>query len=199
MKKILAFLNLLLFMAFSVSAQPVTIQDLCDNTAALVAATIAAEVAMGTHPESAFLNLPDINAINAKLSNPVTLLENMAAQTNNNNQVKATHIPTGLFSYVAYGYSGIETVSKKPEQLIENYPNPFNPETVIKFYQKDNSAANLSVYNLKGELVAELFDGKLEQGMHEVIFNANGLPSGIYICRYLSNNQKIDKSLVLLK
>lgn len=197
MKKISALLCLFLFMVFSLRAQ--TIQQLCDNTAATLATVIATEVAMGSQPESAFLNLPDINAINAKLSNPITLPENMTAQTNNNNQVKVTHTPTGIYSYQAYGSSNIETASVKPLKLIENYPNPFNPETTIKFYQQETSTASLSVYNLKGNFVAELFSGKLEQGVHEVKFNANGLPSGIYICRYLSNNQKIDKSIVLLK
>ena len=66
-------------------------------------------------------------------------------------------------------------------QLEQNYPNPFNPSTKIKFYLKESGKVKLDVFNILGEKVVELVNGKLPAGSHEVVFNANDLASGIYI------------------
>ena len=48
--------------------------------------------------------------------------------------------------------------------LSENYPNPFNPTTTIEFTVHDNGRATLKVYNIVGQLVAELFNGETQAG-----------------------------------
>jgi hypothetical protein len=51
--------------------------------------------------------------------------------------------------------------------LYNNYPNPFNPETVIKFSLKEKSNVTLTVFNIAGQKVAELVSGEMEKGMYE--------------------------------
>ncbi|NOR45086.1 MAG: hypothetical protein GQ534_05810, partial [Candidatus Delongbacteria bacterium] len=66
-------------------------------------------------------------------------------------------------------------------ELEQNYPNPFNPSTTISFtVPQDNAQIKLTVYNVKGELVNNLFDGIKNIGKHSVTFNANNLNSGVY-------------------
>ncbi|MBK6679051.1 MAG: T9SS type A sorting domain-containing protein [Ignavibacteriales bacterium] len=67
--------------------------------------------------------------------------------------------------------------------LYNNYPNPFNPETVIKFSLKEKSNVTLTVYNIAGQKVAELVSGEMEKGFHEKKFNGTKLSSGVYIFR----------------
>ena len=67
--------------------------------------------------------------------------------------------------------------------LEQNYPNPFNPGTTIKFALPYSGDVVLDVYNLLGERVARLVNGKISAGYHEVQFDARGLSSGIYIYR----------------
>lgn len=74
--------------------------------------------------------------------------------------------------------------------LTQNYPNPFsagsltgNSETVIRFVLPVAGYAKGMVYDVLGREVANLINGEIEAGDHELKFNANGLPSGIYIFR----------------
>ncbi len=65
--------------------------------------------------------------------------------------------------------------------LYNNYPNPFNPETVIKFSLKEKSSVTLDVFNIAGQKVAELVTGEMEKGLHEKKFNGIKFSSGVYI------------------
>jgi aminopeptidase N len=64
--------------------------------------------------------------------------------------------------------------------LEQNYPNPFNPSTAIKFSLPEKSFVNLRVYNAAGEEVALLINDEMPAGVHEKIFKAINLPSGVY-------------------
>lgn len=83
--------------------------------------------------------------------------------------------------------------------LYQNHPNPFNPSTTIKFALPVKTNLSLNVYNTLGEKVAEIFNGELEEGYHEMMFNASGLSSGIYFYRIESENYSATKKLILLK
>ena len=93
----------------------------------------------------------------------------------------------------------VEVSGPKDFALYQNYPNPFNPSTIIKFALPVKTNLSLSVYNTLGEKVAEIFNGELEEGYHEMIFNASGLSSGIYFYKIESENYSATKKLMLLK
>ncbi|GAB1347908.1 hypothetical protein MASR1M107_01190 [Ignavibacteriales bacterium] len=67
--------------------------------------------------------------------------------------------------------------------LLNNYPNPFNPETMIKFSLKEKSSVTLTVYSITGQKVAELATGEMEKGLYEKRFNGLSHSSGVYIFR----------------
>jgi len=89
--------------------------------------------------------------------------------------------------------------SPKTYNLSQNYPNPFNPSTTIQFDLPENTNVNLSVYNLLGQLVKTLIDGKLPAGQHQTVWNAVNLASGIYLYRLITDNFSSVKKLILLK
>ncbi|MBK9099016.1 MAG: T9SS type A sorting domain-containing protein [bacterium] len=83
--------------------------------------------------------------------------------------------------------------------LEQNYPNPFNPATNVRFNLPTNEFVNLSIYNLVGEKVSELVNEVLEQGEHNLTFNASDLPSGIYIAKLSAGNLSQSIKMTLLK
>jgi hypothetical protein len=68
-------------------------------------------------------------------------------------------------------------------RLHQAYPNPFNPNTTIKYELNKEANILLDVFNVIGEKVATLVDGRKPIGSYEVIFNATGLASGTYLYR----------------
>jgi hypothetical protein len=94
----------------------------------------------------------------------------------------------------------VEVVVNRPLKLIaKNYPNPFNPTTRIIFELPVRSNVNLSVYNLIGQKVATLVDEQLEQGVYERNFNAENLPTGIYIYTLKAGETSITNKMILMK
>jgi len=96
--------------------------------------------------------------------------------------------------------------SELPEAvtLNGNYPNPFNPETEIKFQLPDNTEINLSVYNLKGQLVRILMDNYLPSGSHSVIWdgktnNGEMVGSGVYFYKLTAGETSETRKMILLK
>lgn len=83
--------------------------------------------------------------------------------------------------------------------LSQNYPNPFNHSTTINFAIPTQSKVQLSVYNIIGEMVAELVNKEMSAGYYSVTFNASSLVSGVYFYRLESNDFVETKKLVLLK
>lgn len=67
--------------------------------------------------------------------------------------------------------------------LEQNYPNPFNPATVIRFALPVDAHVTLAVYNVLGQQVAELVNGTMTAGYHELPFEASFLASGLYMYR----------------
>jgi len=74
-------------------------------------------------------------------------------------------------------------------QLFENYPNPFNPATTIKYSVNVNADVTLSVYNILGQTVSEIKQVNVTPGYHEFIFDGTGLSSGVYLYQLKVKNQ----------
>jgi hypothetical protein len=87
----------------------------------------------------------------------------------------------------------------KEYKLYTNYPNPFNPSTVIKFdIPKDGNYA-LKVYNVLGEVVKVLADKEFTAGRYNVTFDAANISSGIYFYQLTGENQNLIKKMLLMK
>jgi hypothetical protein len=83
--------------------------------------------------------------------------------------------------------------------LSQNYPNPFNPTTMISFNLPVASRVDLSVYNVLGQKVATLIDGRLDAGLQEVEWNATEFSSGVYFYRIATDTNVETRKMVLLK
>jgi V8-like Glu-specific endopeptidase len=103
----------------------------------------------------------------------------------------------GSYTYSSEVFATIS--APKTFALFQNYPNPFNPTTNIKFNLPAESIVSLKVFNTLGEVVAEVFSGSLNEGYHEINFNAASLTSGIYFYS-LESNEFVDvKKMMILK
>lgn len=78
----------------------------------------------------------------------------------------------------------------------KNYPNPFSSKTTISFQLNQQSHVKLEIYNINGQLITILKDQVLETGNHEVIFDANDLPHGIYTY-ILSDGRNIENGKMI--
>ncbi|MCC6475521.1 T9SS type A sorting domain-containing protein [bacterium] len=83
--------------------------------------------------------------------------------------------------------------------LLQNFPNPFNPETNIAFDMVEAGHVNVSIYNVIGQKVAELVNGNMNAGRHIVNFDATNLPSGLYLYKMEANGFSAQKKMVLMK
>lgn len=84
-------------------------------------------------------------------------------------------------------------------KLFANYPNPFNPATIIAFEIPQSETVNITVYNMLGEKVAIVVNKKMEMGSHKINFDASRLASGTYIYRLTAGSKVISKKMLLLK
>ncbi len=112
---------------------------------------------------------------------------------------------TGIGDTV-YHYHRIATgVEEQPQpmprgfSLSQNYPNPFNPSTRISYQLRANSFVSLKVLDLLGQEVATLVTAEQEPGEHSVEWNAEGLPSGVYIYRLTTASATTAKKMLLLR
>lgn len=94
----------------------------------------------------------------------------------------------------------IETTNiPKAFSLVQNFPNPFNPSTTIKYALPAKSTVKVEVFSVLGEKVATLVTGEQPAGIHEITFNAAGLSSGIYFYRMMCGSFTSIKKMLLVK
>jgi hypothetical protein len=95
--------------------------------------------------------------------------------------------------------NGATPVLPEAYQVCNAYPNPFNPETTLRFDLPENSSVNLTVYDLRGNKVTELLNGSMQAGQYQVKWNAANCPSGIYLYRFSSDFGQSSGKLMLVK
>ncbi len=83
--------------------------------------------------------------------------------------------------------------------LGQNFPNPFNPTTQIKFGIPQSGFVKLEVYNLLGQKISTLVNEERNSGYHSINFDAKDFSSGIYIYTLSVNNFKTSRKMILLK
>lgn len=102
-----------------------------------------------------------------------------------------------------------KTGSKSPDNffLSQNYPNPFNPSTKIRFSVADRlkqssseiGHAILRIYDVLGREIGTLLNEPLKTGEYEIIFNASGLPSGVYFYNFKYGNFSQTRKMLLIR
>jgi len=90
-----------------------------------------------------------------------------------------------------HSYSSEVEIDYIPEDFLlhQNFPNPFNPETMISYQLKETALVRMIVYDVKGEIVEEVENCVKEAGYHRTILIGDRLASGIYFCRLEVVNQ----------
>lgn len=105
---------------------------------------------------------------------------------------------------ISFKTSGTNSVAEKINQpdaylLLQNFPNPFNPETTIKYQLTKNSFVSLKIYDVLGKEIALLVNGETESGIHSVNFNASNLPTGMFFYTLRAGNFVETKKMVFAK
>jgi hypothetical protein len=116
---------------------------------------------------------------------------------------------TLTFSITSNGQTWTKNITIKvaPPQtftLYQNFPNPFNPTTVISYDLSKDSRVHLKIYDMLGREVMMLADEQQVAGFYQKTFNASRLASGVYIYRLIAvddqNKQHVfQKKMVMLK
>lgn len=84
--------------------------------------------------------------------------------------------------------------------LYQNYPNPFNPSTIISYSLPERSYVSITIYDILGNKITDLFKGTKQAGVHEVEFIPNNnLSSGIYFYEIKTPKYRAVNKMMLLK
>jgi|GEM_PF-6673697 len=83
--------------------------------------------------------------------------------------------------------------------LSRNYPNPFNPSTLINYSIPEEVLVRVDIFNALGEFVRTLVNEVKTAGTYQVTFDAEGLPSGVYICRFKAGSFERSNKIMLMK
>jgi hypothetical protein len=107
---------------------------------------------------------------------------------------------TGSFSAPLTGIKNIQT-SFQPDafSLNQNFPNPFNPTTMISFDIPFQTTVSLKIYNLIGQEVATIANENMPAGSYSKMWNALSMSGGVYYYRLQAGAYSETKKLVLLK
>jgi len=115
--------------------------------------------------------------------------------------------PSGWgFLEVVNGPDAIDEVVQRPAKfdLYANYPNPFNPTTTVKFEVAELSDVSVVLYDILGNKVRTLIQGRKQAGVHEVVWDGRdqagkAVTSGIYFCTYTANGFSKTQKMMLIK
>ncbi|MDP3832194.1 MAG: T9SS type A sorting domain-containing protein [Ignavibacteriaceae bacterium] len=119
---------------------------------------------------------------------------------NTNNETSATNIITVNVQGGEIEKKGSsEGFALSEFRLDQNFPNPFNPATIISFSVAENSFVALKVYDVLGNEVSELVNEVKEPGNYTVSFDASNLSSGIYFYTLKANGSILTKKMLLAK
>lgn len=97
--------------------------------------------------------------------------------------------------------TGIDVNDDIPDgfELMDAYPNPFNPLTTINYRLSGMNLVTLSIYDIKGHLIKILYDNWADAGSYQIRWNAQGQTSGIYVLNLKVGNKMQSQKLILMK
>ena len=104
-----------------------------------------------------------------------------------------------IFRTPAAGVAENGNINLTGYELMQNFPNPFNPSTSISYYMPVSGEVKITVYNSLGQVISQLAEGYMNAGVHTVNFNGKELTSGVYYCVMQSGSFIKTRKLILLK
>lgn len=118
----------------------------------------------------------------------------------NASNVAGTSDWSGIWTFRT-SVTAVEEIKTIPTEysIAQNFPNPWNPSTTIRYGLPQRSPVSLTVFNTLGQLVANLVQGEQEAGVHEVRLDGSRLASGVYLYRIEAGNFVDTKKLLLLR
>ncbi|HEY5534781.1 MAG TPA: T9SS type A sorting domain-containing protein [Ignavibacteria bacterium] len=107
----------------------------------------------------------------------------------------------GVWIYMDSTISNITSTGEIPDKysLFQNFPNPFNPKTVISFQLPVDGLITLKVYDMLGREVSTLVNEVKKAGYYTVDFNASQFSSGVYFYRLVTDGLSVTKKMILMK
>lgn len=111
----------------------------------------------------------------------------------------SSYSTTQMLKYSEYSEFNSDLNNPKNFNLYQNFPNPFNPETNIRFDLNNSAFVTLTVYDILGKEVSVLINQNLEAGTHNITFSSNSLPSGTYFYKILAGENTEIRKMVLIK
>ena len=84
-------------------------------------------------------------------------------------------------------------------QLLPNHPNPFNPNTTVRYVLPAPMRVTILVHDISGRVVATLLDEVRPAGAQQVTWNADGMASGVYFAHLRTRTTDVSRKMVLLK
>jgi hypothetical protein len=107
---------------------------------------------------------------------------------------------------VEWDFASIDEIETFTEdvRLLPNIPNPFSKSTIIQYSVDKPQEVRIGIYDITGREVCTLVDGKVNPGVHQLIWNGmsskgDETPAGIYFCRLESGNKTQSRKMVLLR
>jgi hypothetical protein len=104
------------------------------------------------------------------------------------------------YSLITPSYVGLSDNVEKPSvSFLKNYPNPFKDKTTIRYRLSGEMNVLLKVFSMTGSELITLVNENQDPGIHQVVFNASGLESGVYYYQLKAGQSLISKRFILLK
>ena len=111
----------------------------------------------------------------------------------------------GIFKTTTGGSSAVDVMPEVQSSLpvnislSNNYPNPFNGETIIKYSIGKQTFVTLTIFDLLGRKIETLINKFQPAGTYEIVWNARALPSAVYVCRLQAEATCKTQKLILIK
>ncbi len=140
--------------------------------------------------------------VNVGTYNVVCTATGYNSQTNAN--VNITEGQSTISNFTLTPVSNEHEVEITRTALKGNYPNPFNPETIISFDIKTRTSVRIEIYNMKGQLIRTLVNDMVDKGHHQLVWNGrdnngNSVASGVYQYRMQAGEYKATRRMMLMK
>jgi plastocyanin len=201
---ILFFLNLLVLSAYS-TTRTITASGFSftpSSTTVNVGDTIKWQWLDGTHTTTSSSVPTGAMSWNAPLDVTHQTYIYVITQAGTYNYHCIPHQSFGMVGVITANPNAIQPIGTRvPDayNLKQNFPNPFNPTTNIRFDIPKTVKVNLSVYNIIGEQADVLVNNELNAGSYNFDWNASAFPSGVYFYVLSTDDFKAVKKMILIK